>query len=97
LGLILDSSVLIAAERRMQPVSEMLAAVCATTGFDNIMISAISVTELEHGTGRITADAAVCESTKSGFLIGRQWDLDRLDNATDNLRSLTVEHSLRGE
>jgi tRNA(fMet)-specific endonuclease VapC len=52
LGLILDSSVLIAAERRMQPVSEMLAAVCAATGFDNIMISAISVTELEHGIWR---------------------------------------------
>jgi hypothetical protein len=56
LGLILDSSVLIAAERRMQPVSEVLAAVCAATGFGNIMISAISVTELEHGIWR--ADTA---------------------------------------
>jgi predicted nucleic acid-binding protein len=40
----------------MQPVSEVLAAVCAATGFGNIMISAISVTELEHGIWR--ADTA---------------------------------------
>jgi len=56
LGLILDSSVLIAAERLMQPVSEVLSAVYAVTGVNNIMISAISVTELEHGIWR--ADTA---------------------------------------
>jgi predicted nucleic acid-binding protein len=49
LGLILDSSVLIAAERQREPVSGLLARVAAATEIERIMISAVSVIELEHG------------------------------------------------
>jgi predicted nucleic acid-binding protein len=48
-GLILDSSVLIAAERAHEPVSSLLERIAAVTRADRIMMSAISVVELEHG------------------------------------------------
>jgi tRNA(fMet)-specific endonuclease VapC len=51
-GLILDSSVLIASERKAQPVSELLAAIRASTGITEILVSAVSVIELEHGLWR---------------------------------------------
>ena len=49
MGLILDSSVLIAAERQPQPVSELLTAIRASAGVTDILLSAVSVIELEHG------------------------------------------------
>lgn len=52
MGLILDSSVLIAAERKARPVSELLRAIRATVGIADIFLSAISVIELEHGLWR---------------------------------------------
>jgi predicted nucleic acid-binding protein len=53
-GLVLDSSVLIAAERRQQPPSELLASIRTTVGVTDILLSAISVLELEHGLWRAT-------------------------------------------
>ena len=52
MGLILDSSVLIAAERKARPVSELLAAIRVSTGLTEILLSAVSVIELEHGLWR---------------------------------------------
>jgi tRNA(fMet)-specific endonuclease VapC len=52
LGLILDSSVLIAAERRRTPISEVLNGVRINAGIQDILLSAISVIELEHGLWR---------------------------------------------
>ncbi len=52
MGLILDSSVLIAAERKARPVSELLSDIRATVGIADISLSAISVIELEHGLWR---------------------------------------------
>jgi predicted nucleic acid-binding protein len=52
LGLILDSSVLIAAERKAQPISEVLAVVRTRVGVADILLSSISVIELEHGLWR---------------------------------------------
>jgi len=43
LGLILDSSVIIAAERRQQPMSELLASIRTTAGVTDILLSAIKV------------------------------------------------------
>jgi len=56
LGLILDSSVLIAAERRPESISILLRSIRETTGQTEVAISAISVIELEHGVWR--ADTA---------------------------------------
>jgi tRNA(fMet)-specific endonuclease VapC len=47
-----DSSILIAAERRAQPVSELLRAIKNATGSTGVMMSAISVIELCHGIWR---------------------------------------------
>jgi predicted nucleic acid-binding protein len=58
LGLILDSSVLIAAERQREPVSGLLARVAAATEIERIMISAVSVIELEHGFWRANTPEA---------------------------------------
>jgi predicted nucleic acid-binding protein len=51
-GLILDSSILIAAERRAQPVSSLLRSIKAAAGQGELAISAISVIELAHGIWR---------------------------------------------
>jgi tRNA(fMet)-specific endonuclease VapC len=48
-GLVLDSSVLIAAERKSRPVSELLSVIRAQVGATDVLLSAISVIELEHG------------------------------------------------
>ena len=51
MGLILDSSVLIDAERQARSVSELLTAIRAL-GFTEVLLSAVSVIELEHGLWR---------------------------------------------
>jgi len=51
-GLILDSSVLIDAERQTRPVSDLLAAIRTAFGVADILVSAVSVIELEHGIWR---------------------------------------------
>jgi len=52
LGLILDSSVLIAAERSAQPVGNLLRTIKQVTGPTTVMISAVSVIEVAHGIWR---------------------------------------------
>jgi tRNA(fMet)-specific endonuclease VapC len=51
-GLVLDSSVVIAAERQARPVSDLLSALRDVHGEHEIVLSAISVLELEHGLHR---------------------------------------------
>ncbi|MGD0296558.1 MAG: PIN domain-containing protein [Bryobacteraceae bacterium] len=52
MGLILDSSVAITAERRRLPVEDMLGAIRELTGPEEIALSVVSVMELEHGIWR---------------------------------------------
>ena len=52
MGLVLDSGVLIAAERDAKPVSELLAALQREHGETEIVLSSITVIELEHGLHR---------------------------------------------
>ncbi len=49
MGLVLDSGVLISAERDARPVSELLAALEHEHGESEIVLSSITVIELEHG------------------------------------------------
>jgi predicted nucleic acid-binding protein len=49
MGLILDSSVVIAAERRGDTVTAMLKQIAATTGDQRAVLSAVGLTELAHG------------------------------------------------
>jgi tRNA(fMet)-specific endonuclease VapC len=59
MGLVLDSSVPIAAERDARPVSELLAALRQKHGETEIVLSSITVIELEHGLHRAsTAERA---------------------------------------
>ncbi len=59
MGLILDSGVLIAAERGATPVSSLLAALEREHGEIEIVLSSITVIELEHGLHRArTAEQA---------------------------------------
>lgn len=59
MGLVLDSSVLIAAEREKRPVSQLLASLSADLSETEFLLSSISVMELEHGWHRaIAAEAA---------------------------------------
>ncbi len=59
MGLVLDSSVLIAAERDARPVSELLATLEKVYGETEIVLSSITVIELEHGLHRAnTAELA---------------------------------------
>lgn len=52
MGLVLDSGVLIAAERDARPVSELLATLEHEHGETEIVLSSITVIELEHGLHR---------------------------------------------
>ena len=52
MGLVLDSGVLIAAERDAKPVSELLATLEQEHGETEIVLSSITVIELEHGLHR---------------------------------------------
>jgi tRNA(fMet)-specific endonuclease VapC len=52
MGLVLDSGVLIAAERGAKPVSELLARLEQVHGETEIVLSSITVIELEHGLHR---------------------------------------------
>lgn len=49
MGLVLDSSVLIVAEREATPVSRLLTALQQQHGENEIVLSSITVVELEHG------------------------------------------------
>jgi predicted nucleic acid-binding protein len=55
MGLVLDSGVLIAAERDARPVSELLAKLEHEHGEIEIVLSSITVIELEHGLYRAQA------------------------------------------
>jgi predicted nucleic acid-binding protein len=52
MGLVLDSSVIIAAERRGENVTQMLKQFRATTGDQHAVISSVGLTELIHGNYR---------------------------------------------
>jgi predicted nucleic acid-binding protein len=52
MGLVLDSSVLIDAERAARPISELLGEIEQHHGETEILISTVSVVELEHGLHR---------------------------------------------
>jgi tRNA(fMet)-specific endonuclease VapC len=49
MGLVLDSGVIIAAERQNEPFSDVIADIRQETGRTNIVLSSISVMEVEHG------------------------------------------------
>jgi len=49
MGLVLDSSVLIGAEREKLPVSQLLASLGAEFSEIEFLLSSITVMELEHG------------------------------------------------
>ena len=49
MGLVLDSSVIVAAERQNQPISSLLENLREQHGTTEILLSAISIVELEHG------------------------------------------------
>ena len=58
MGLILDSSVVIAAERRGDNVAQMLKQIVAATGDQRTVLSSVGLTELVHGIYRAqTAEA----------------------------------------
>jgi len=59
MGLILDSSVVIAAERRGENVAQMLKQIVAATGDQRAVLSSIGLTELVHGIYRAQSAAAL--------------------------------------
>ena len=58
MGLVLDSSVLISAEREKRPVSQLLASLSADYSENEFLLSSISVMELEHGWHRANTPEA---------------------------------------
>lgn len=57
MGLILDSSVVIAAERRGHTVRQILEQIKAAHGETDIGLSAVTLAELTHGAYRAKSDA----------------------------------------
>lgn len=58
MGLVLDSSVLITAERERRPVSQVLGSLSAEYSETEFLLSSISVMELEHGCHRANTPEA---------------------------------------
>jgi len=58
MGLILDSSVVIGAERRSDNVAQLFQQIVAATGDQRAVLSAIGLTELVHGIYRAQSPAA---------------------------------------
>lgn len=80
MGLILDSSVLVAAERRGQNARQALEAVLSTTGDVAVAISVVTLMELAHGVAR--ANTQERQKTRQRFV-------DELASAVP-LHSVTV-------
>ena len=66
MGLILDSSVLITAERHGQNARNMLTAISHQTGNSEIAVSVITLIELAHGAAR--ADTAERRAKRQQFI-----------------------------
>ena len=66
MGLILDSSVLITAERQGQNARHMLAALSRTSGDTEIALSVVTLIELAHGAAR--ADTAERKAKRQQFI-----------------------------
>lgn len=66
MGLILDSSVLIAAERRGRNIRQMLTSIATTAGDIEIALSVVTLTELAHGAAR--ADTAERKAKRRQFI-----------------------------
>lgn len=66
MGLILDSSVVIAAERRGDNVTQMLKQIAAATGDQRTVLSSVGLTELVHGIYR--AQTAQTRSRRDSFI-----------------------------
>jgi predicted nucleic acid-binding protein len=66
MGLILDSSVVIAAERRGDNVAQMLKQIVAATGDQRAVLSSVGLTELVHGIYR--AQTAESRSRRDSFI-----------------------------
>jgi predicted nucleic acid-binding protein len=66
MGLILDSSVLIKAERQGQNARQMLTAISRTVGNTDIAISVVTLIELAHGAAR--ADTAERKAKRYQFI-----------------------------
>jgi predicted nucleic acid-binding protein len=66
MGLILDSSVVIAAERRGDNVTQMLKQIFAATGDQRAVLSSVGLTELVHGIYR--AQSTQARSRRDSFI-----------------------------
>jgi predicted nucleic acid-binding protein len=66
MGLILDSSLVIAAERRGDTVEQLIARIIGATGDQDAALSAIGLTELIHGIFR--AQTAEIRRRREGFI-----------------------------
>jgi predicted nucleic acid-binding protein len=66
MGIILDSSVVIAAERRSETVEQLLESIVQLTGNQEAALSAVELTELVHGVHH--ARTAEIRSRRESFL-----------------------------
>ncbi len=57
MGLILDSSIVIAAERQREPVPQLIQRIVSTAGDQRVALSAVGLTELVHAIYRVTNPA----------------------------------------
>ncbi len=74
MGLILDSSVVIAAERRGDNVTQMLKQIVTATGDQRTVLSSVGLTELVHGIYR--AQTAQARSRRDSFISELLNDVD---------------------
>ena len=103
MGLFLDSSVVIAAERRGDTVTAMLKQIVAPTGNQRAVLSAVGLTELAHGIYRAQTAEAVIAAMSSPANCWTMWTVSlhkRQGAASRKNRRGAAEagrhHSVRG-
>lgn len=77
MGLILDSSVLIAGERRDESIREILLQLRSKHGETDTGISAVTIVELTHGIYRAKADLIASAAALSQKTFAETWSSTR--------------------
>src|SRR5437899_2303564 len=89
MGLILDSSIVIAAERRRDTVADLLKQIVLTTGDQEAALSSVGLIELVHGIYR--AQTPEVRTRRESFIQELLGSLDRCNRAIERLRSTYSE------
>src|SRR6266481_6445794 len=97
MGLILDSSLVIAAERRGDNVTQMLRQIVAATGDQRTVLSSVGLTELVHGSTAHKQQRRAVAETPSSVSCSTTWKSIPTPKRRHCWRARSTESNRAGE